>query len=280
MSAEAAREAGLSLFGRWGRPVVLTRGEHGCLVVDGAGAHEVPGILILSRVDTVGAGDSLLAGFAAALAAGEPPAVAAQLGNYVAAVTVTKLNVTGTASPQEILAVGTDPDYRYRPELAREPLRARYASGADIEIVDFERPRAPVTHAIFDHDGTISTLRQGWEQIMEPMMIRAVLGDSLRTCDPSRLEAVRDTVRWYIDRTTGVQTLAQMKGLIDIVRDFGFVPPRAHPRRARATRSSTTASCWTWCATARTRWPGASWRSPTSRSRAPRPFCGPSRGGA
>ncbi len=224
LSAEAAREAGLALFRRWGQPLVLTRGEHGCLVVDSAGVHEVPGILILSRVDTVGAGDSLLAGFAAALAAGAPPAAAAQLGNYAAAVTVTKLNVTGTASPREILAVGSDPDFRYRPELAREPLRARYASGADIEVVDFEQPRALITHAIFDHDGTISTLRQGWEQVMEPMMIRAVLGDSLRGCEQSRLDAVRDAVRWYIDRTTGVQTLAQMKGLIDLVRDFGCVP--------------------------------------------------------
>ncbi len=224
VSAEAAREAARALFRRWGQPVVLTRGEHGCLVADGDGVHEVPGILILSRVDPVGAGDSLLAGFAAALAAGEAPAAAAQLGNYAAAVTVRKLNVTGTASPEEIFAVGSEPDFRYRSELAREPLRARYASGADIEIVDFERPAAPVTHAIFDHDGTISTLRQGWEQIMEPMMIRAVLGETLPTCDCSRLDAVRDAVRWYIDRTTGVQTLAQMKGLIDIVRDFGFVP--------------------------------------------------------
>ncbi len=224
VSGSAAREAATELYRRWAKPVVLTRGEHGCLVVDEHGVHEVPGILILSRVDTVGAGDSLLAGFAAALAAGEPPAAAAQLGNYMAAVTVTKLNVTGTASPEEILAVGSDPDFRYRPELARSPLRARYAPGSDVEIVSFERPPSRITHAIFDHDGTISTLRQGWEQIMEPMMIRAVLGDGLHTCEQSRLDAVRDAVRWFIDRTTGVQTLAQMKGLIDLVRDFGFVP--------------------------------------------------------
>jgi phosphoglycolate phosphatase-like HAD superfamily hydrolase len=57
------------------------------------------------------------------------------------------------------------------------------------------------------------------------MMVRAVLGDPPGTSDPSRLQAVRETVRWYIDRTTGVQTLVQMKGLIDIVRDFGFIPP-------------------------------------------------------
>jgi phosphoglycolate phosphatase-like HAD superfamily hydrolase len=59
-------------------------------------------------------------------------------------------------------------------------------------------------------------------------MVRAVLGGSREEGEQSRQEsareAVRETVRWYIDRTTGVQTLAQMRGLVDIVRDFGFVP--------------------------------------------------------
>ena len=225
--ADRARAAGLELAGRWGKPVVLTRGDQGCLVVDGEEVHEIPGLLILSRVDTVGAGDSLLAGFAAALGAGEEPAAAAELGNYVAAVTVTKLHVTGTASPAEILAVGTDPDYRYRPELAREPLRARRLQEADIEVVELPGGPRRIAHAIFDHDGTISTLRQGWELIMEPMMVRAVLGGAPEQAGEERLDAVRETVRSFIDRTTGVQTLAQMKGLVDIVRDFGFVPEGA-----------------------------------------------------
>jgi rfaE bifunctional protein kinase chain/domain len=224
VSLDASRDAAVELARRWSRPVVVTRGEHGCVVVDGGEVHEVPGVLILSRVDTVGAGDSVLAGFAAALGAGERPAAAAELGNYVAAVTVTKLHVTGTATREEILAVGADPDFRYRPELAREPLRARRLPRTDIEVVDFAPGGRHITHAIFDHDGTISTLRQGWESIMEPMMVKAVLGDSLEKASVATLDAVRLAVRSYIDRTTGVQTLVQMKGLIDIVRDFGFVP--------------------------------------------------------
>jgi phosphoglycolate phosphatase-like HAD superfamily hydrolase len=35
---------------------------------------------------------------------------------------------------------------------------------------------------------------------------------------------VRERVRVYIDRTTGVQTLAQMKGLVEMVREFALVP--------------------------------------------------------
>ncbi len=40
-----------------------------------------------------------------------------------------------------------------------------------------------ISHAIFDHDGTISTLREGWEQIMQPMMIKAILGDHFQDAD-------------------------------------------------------------------------------------------------
>ena len=98
--AERATE---TLFGRWKKPVFLTRGPRGMLVRDGAGFHEVPGLQIVGRIDTVGAGDSALAGIAAALAAGADPVSAAQLGNFAAGVTVKKLFITGTASAEEIL---------------------------------------------------------------------------------------------------------------------------------------------------------------------------------
>ena len=55
--------------------------------------------------------DSMLAGLATALAAGAHPVKAAELGNLVAGVTVRKLLQTGTASPEEILDIGSDPEY-------------------------------------------------------------------------------------------------------------------------------------------------------------------------
>ncbi len=69
------------LFERWGKPLFLTRGEHGCSVCDDSGYREIPGLLILSPVDPVGAGDSMLAGIAAALATGAEPYTAAELGD-------------------------------------------------------------------------------------------------------------------------------------------------------------------------------------------------------
>jgi phosphoglycolate phosphatase-like HAD superfamily hydrolase len=38
---------------------------------------------------------------------------------------------------------------------------------------------------------------------------------------------VVDTVRRYIDKTTGIQTLSQMEGLVDLVKQFGCVPEEA-----------------------------------------------------
>jgi phosphoglycolate phosphatase-like HAD superfamily hydrolase len=77
---------------------------------------------------------------------------------------------------------------------------------------------------IFDHDGTLSTLRQGWESIMEPMMVRAILGEKEREADEALHAHVVASVRDYIDKTTGMQTLAQMKGLVSLIRRFRCIP--------------------------------------------------------
>jgi len=212
------------LFQRWAKPVFLTRGENGCIVCDATGCNEVPGLLILSPVDPVGAGDSMLAGIAAALAAGAEPFHAAELGSLVAGVTVQKLMQTGTATAEEILKIGADPDRRYRPDLAHQHRKAVYHPNTEIEIVTSLPHRRSFTHVIFDHDGTISTLRQGWESIMEPMMVRAILGSNEREADEALHAHVVASVRDYIDKTTGMQTLAQMRGLVNLVRQFKCVP--------------------------------------------------------
>jgi len=223
VSSADIEQVGQILYQRWGKPLFLTRGEHGCVVVDESGYQELPGLLIISPIDPVGAGDSVLAGIAAALGAGSTALEAAQLGSFVAGVTVQKLFITGTARPEEVLAIGTDPDYRYRPDLARQPRRAVYHSDTEIEIVPALPAVKNFTHVIFDQDGTLSTLRQGWEEIMEPMMVKAILGGRLTEADETLYQEVVATVRDFIDKTTGVQTLIQMKGLCDLVRRFGNV---------------------------------------------------------
>ncbi len=105
VSREKAVFAACELSARYGKPVFVTRGSQGMVVADQRGLWELPGIRIHGRVDTVGAGDSALAGIGLALAAGCDAAEAAYFGNLFAAVTIQKLKQTGTASPEEIVAV-------------------------------------------------------------------------------------------------------------------------------------------------------------------------------
>jgi len=212
------------LFKRYKKPLFITRGSKGSIVVTESGITQVPGLLIMSKVDTVGAGDSYLAGAAATLAAGFNTETAAEIGSFVAGVTVQKLFQTGTASPDEILAIGLDPDFIYEPELAEDITKAKVSAETGFEIINRWPDDLNIRHAIFDHDGTISTLREGWEKIMAPMMIRAVLGEKFSGADESLLKQVEDRVNDLIDKTTGVQTLMQMKLLLDVIREFGFVP--------------------------------------------------------
>ncbi len=216
--------AAQQLFRRWQRPVFVTRGAHGCLVADAAGVQEIPGLHLLKKTDSVGAGDSMVAGIAATLAAGGTAVEAATLGNFVAGVTVQKLHQTGTASPEEVLSIGLSPDYVYQPELAADPRRAQFVSDTEIEIAEPLPADLSLKYAIFDHDGTISTLRQGWEKVMEPVMIEAILGPDWRQAERDVYERVVGQVREFIDKTTGIQTLQQMHGLAQMVREAGFVP--------------------------------------------------------
>ncbi|HEY3418620.1 MAG TPA: HAD family hydrolase [Armatimonadota bacterium] len=79
-----------------------------------------------------------------------------------------------------------------------------------------DRPRVRV--ALFDFDGTISALRQGWEGIMTPLMLECIAGSTEPT------DELRQEVAEYIDRSTGVQTIHQMIWLADAVVRHGLNP--------------------------------------------------------
>jgi phosphoglycolate phosphatase-like HAD superfamily hydrolase len=172
----------------------------------------------------VGAGDTFSSALAASLSAGTNLAAAAFIANIAAAVTAQKLFQTGTATPEEILELGANADYAFYPELAEGHHRARHIAGSEIEIITGPLPTLNIRHAIFDHDGTISTLREGWEKIMEPMMTKSILGTQNGKADEALFNRVQSRVWEFIERTTGVQTISQMHGLVDLVHEFGIVP--------------------------------------------------------
>ena len=66
-----------------------------------------------------------------------------------------------------------------------------------------KKPALPVDAVVFDFDGTISTLRCGWEEVMEPLMTELLGEESIAL------------IREYIDDSTGLQTIFQMKWLAE-----------------------------------------------------------------
>lgn len=225
VAEEEVRSLAAGLHRASGRPVFVTRAERGLVVADAGVVAAIPGIATSGRIDPVGAGDAVTAALATALAAGVGTGLAAEVANLAGAVVVRKLDTTGSANPAELRALAASADRLHAPELAEDRRRARFLADSEIEVVrDRKVLPGTITHAIFDHDGTISTLRQGWEAVMEPMMVRAVLGERFAGAPAELHRRVLAAVRELIDRTTGIQTLAQMQELIGLVHATGCVP--------------------------------------------------------
>ena len=110
MDQDSTKQWGLVLYECGGfqedgikRPVFVTLGADGLLLIDEDGCRHVPGIHVPGPVDTVGAGDSVTAGIVSSLCVGATHAEAGMVGNLAASITVRQLGITGTASPGQVL---------------------------------------------------------------------------------------------------------------------------------------------------------------------------------
>ena len=70
-----------------------------------------------------------------------------------------------------------------------------------------------IRYAMFDFDGTISLIRQGWQDIMIPYFVEVVKETSTAESD----EEIYTLVREFVDRLTGKQTIYQCMALDDAV---------------------------------------------------------------
>jgi phosphoglycolate phosphatase-like HAD superfamily hydrolase len=93
----------------------------------------------------------------------------------------------------------------------------KYLPGTQIEIIN-EVERGRIKYGLFDFDGTISILREGWQDIMHPVCVEMICGDTPPTPE------IEAEVREMIDETTGIQTILQMERLVEMVREKGLVP--------------------------------------------------------
>jgi len=85
------------------RPIYITLSDKGALLITDSEYYRLPAAPTKPPIDPVGAGDTFIAAVGASLAVGASPIEAGVIANLAASVIIKKLNITGTASPKEIL---------------------------------------------------------------------------------------------------------------------------------------------------------------------------------
>lgn len=80
-------------------------------------------------------------------------------------------------------------------------------------------PRPGISHVLFDFDGTLSLIRQGWPEVMVPMFAEFLPPTPGETEEARRRLAFED-----IMRLNGKQTIYQMIQLADRIRERGGEP--------------------------------------------------------
>ena len=84
------------------KPVFVTRGSEGMLVLTGEEAIPVPAFRVEGPIDICGAGDASSAGIVLGLSLGLAPEEAALLGCAVSSITIQQIGVTGTATVPQV----------------------------------------------------------------------------------------------------------------------------------------------------------------------------------
>ncbi|NLW49255.1 MAG: HAD family hydrolase [Candidatus Brocadiaceae bacterium] len=99
----------------------------------------------------------------------------------------------------------------HRPE---RPDSVRVLPGTSIEILRQRRPAQPPCEVLFDFDGTLSLIREGWPDVMVPMMVEILQA----TGTDETPEALEQVCRTFVMDLCGKQTIYQMIRLAEEVK--------------------------------------------------------------
>jgi phosphoglycolate phosphatase len=108
-------------------------------------------------------------------------------------------------------------DYQRVAEPAREP---QFLAGTHIELVRPFTKRTPPRHVLFDFDGTISLIREGWPEVMVPLMVEILQATGTKESPADLAKTAGD----FVMQLTGKQTIYQMIRLAEEVTKRGGVP--------------------------------------------------------
>ncbi len=108
-------------------------------------------------------------------------------------------------------------DYR---RIVTSDVASRFLPGTSIEIIREVRRGSSFRHVLFDFDGTLSLIREGWPEVMVPMMMEEILA----TGTAESPDEIRRHCHDFVMRLNGKQTIYQMIQLAQEVRARGGHP--------------------------------------------------------
>lgn len=100
--------------------------------------------------------------------------------------------------------------------------QAKTGGKASIEIRDSFAPRPNIQHVVFDFDGTLSLVREGW-----PVVMTALFEEVLPKKSGESIEELRQMIVDDIMRLNGKQTIYQMIQLAERITERGGQPQEA-----------------------------------------------------
>lgn len=96
-----------------------------------------------------------------------------------------------------------------------------YLPNSRIEIINPDFPRGPKPFALFDFDGTVSLIREGWQEVMIPMMEEILDEYALPGEEPTARQGV---IHEFVTVLTGKQTIYQMIRFAEEIESRGGAP--------------------------------------------------------
>ena len=108
----------------------------------------------------------------------------------------------------------------FREVVDAETVATRFLPNSRIELIGGFVPAASPRHALFDFDGTLSLIREGWPEIMIPMMVEFL--EKTGTSEPR--ETLRQIASQFVMELNGKQTIYQMIRLAEEIQSRGGTP--------------------------------------------------------